>query len=155
MMVTFIRPPGIAEVAPVTLAGTSATYHVSRWLKYGYDRANNKMSWMDRDVRFTPPAAKLMQRHEPARGAHCVRQFCRVAKSRRLSSSRRADDNVKSRRQARPCAPRARYTSNGHGTTADNGTCNLRSKLRLGPPLCVRLGAGERRNQRHDDRDHE
>jgi len=67
----------------------------------------------------------------------------------------RADDNVKSRRQARPCAPRARYTSGGHGNTADDGTCNLRRRLRLRPPVRVRPGVDERRNERRNYRDDE
>jgi hypothetical protein len=43
-----IRPPGIAadQGQRLSQAGPSATYHVSRSPKYGYDRANNKASWM-------------------------------------------------------------------------------------------------------------
>ena len=64
-------------------------------------------------------------------------------------------DHVKSRRQTRPCAPGAGYATGGHGTTAEDGACNLRTRLRLSPPLRVGLGVDERRNERRDDRDDE
>src|SRR5262245_60056176 len=83
---------------------------------------------------------------------------CRATRSS-LSSARpaagRADDNVKSRRQARPCAPGTRYTSGRHGTTADNGTCNLRTRLRLSASPRVRFGVDGRRNQSGDHGDDE
>jgi len=59
------------------------------------------------------------------------------------SAARWADDNVKPGRQARPRAPRARHAPDGHGITADNGTGNLRTRLRLSPALAIRFGVGE------------
>src|SRR5262245_65573165 len=54
--------------------------------------------------------------------------FCRLA---HRSAAGRADDHVKSRRQTRPCTPGAWHASGGHGTTAEAGACNLRTRLRL------------------------
>jgi len=59
------------------------------------------------------------------------------------SRAARADDNVKSGRQARPRAPCARHASGGHGNTADDGTCDLRTRL-VSPALRVRSGVDGR-----------
>src|SRR5215472_961227 len=92
--------------------------------------------------------AYLSSRTDPCNAA----AFCRLA---HRSAAGRADDHVKSRRQTRPCTPGAWHASGGHGTTTEDGACNLRTRLRLGPPLRIRLGVDERRNERRDDRDDE
>src|SRR5262249_39387874 len=104
---------------------------------------------MKLNARISPkvPRGFAIDVRRPRRGA-----FCRLAHG---PGAARADDNVKSRRQTRPCAPGARYTSDGHGTTAENGTCKLRMMLRITPQLRIRLGVDERRNERRDDRDDE